>query len=148
LVQALSIEDSCFAGTIRFAPTSGWQADLALDACNTDDNQQKVQQAETEAQKVASEGSYPCLKESGDYVYAQSGVEAESNGLDATLLKACGKYPFDGTVAIVIDATGKVTGVKGASSTQEEQCILQALSGLTFPCLAGYQLCPETVIAE
>jgi anaerobic magnesium-protoporphyrin IX monomethyl ester cyclase len=56
-------------------------------------------------------------------------------------------------VVIVIDASGRVIDVQSRDASnpaaaESLACIRQALEGLTFPCLAGYQVCPEYLIAE
>jgi len=51
-------------------------------------------------------------------------------------------------VAIFLDANGKVTGVgselpNGPPIPEElTQCVMNALGGLSFPCLGGYAVCP------
>jgi len=56
-------------------------------------------------------------------------------------------------VVILIDSEGRVVDVQSRyeddPATQEAiDCFRHALEGLTFPCLANYQVCPEYLIAE
>jgi hypothetical protein len=56
-------------------------------------------------------------------------------------------------VVIVVDAEGMVTDVLPRDeldppSQESMDCILSALSGLVFPCLANFQVCPEYVFIE
>jgi hypothetical protein len=54
--------------------------------------------------------------------------------------------------AIVLDENGRVSDVRAANDSEEaaeaRRCVLAALGGLRFPCLAGMQVCPEWVIVE
>lgn len=56
------------------------------------------------------------------------------------------KFPqFD----INLDASGKVVNVTGDAGIQPLlDCIGKALAGLSFPCLASFDVCPEYAIAE
>jgi hypothetical protein len=56
------------------------------------------------------------------------------------------KYPqFD----IKLDTSGKVVNVTGDASIQPLlDCVQMALAGLSFPCLASFDVCPEYAIAE
>ena len=50
---------------------------------------------------------------------------------------------------IVLDAAGKVSKVTSDAATAPlAACVQKALTGLTFPCLASFEVCPEYVIAE
>ena len=55
---------------------------------------------------------------------------------------------------IVVDSEGRVVEVThqedspGHPSEEVLECMLAALDGLVFPCLAGYEICPEFVIIE
>ncbi len=54
-------------------------------------------------------------------------------------------------VRIVLDDSGQVADVVGRGSSVPPEtisCIQTALSGLTFPCLAGSQVCPEYICIE
>ncbi|MFH1437830.1 MAG: hypothetical protein ABIJ56_19130 [Pseudomonadota bacterium] len=67
------------------------------------------------------------------------------------LLTGCG-WGLEGTV-ITVDPEGRVVDVgvhDGCDPTPPEvlECIRAALEGLTFPCLAGFQICPEPVVLD
>ena len=55
---------------------------------------------------------------------------------------------------IVVDASGQVSDVqcaRGDPTDEQRQtmdCIQAALNGLSFPCLAGFEVCPEYMIIE
>jgi hypothetical protein len=49
----------------------------------------------------------------------------------------------------VLDATGTVVQVNAdPTAAALADCVKKALTGLTFPCLASSEVCPEYVIAE
>ena len=73
----------------------------------------------------------------------------EAKGLSNALWAKCGDAFFYGEVRIALDANGHASSVySNPASTYLEQCILGALQGLTFPCLANFEVCPLHVIAE
>ena len=47
---------------------------------------------------------------------------------------------------VTLDGAGRVVGTSGLSA-EASSCVLAALDGLVFPCLAGASLC-ETVLVE
>ena len=59
----------------------------------------------------------------------------------------CITDPFGPSIQVVLDAGGAVVDVRGGSP-EVVACIQAALSGLSFPCLASFEVCPEFAIAE
>jgi hypothetical protein len=41
-----------------------------------------------------------------------------------------------------------VAGISGEFADEVSRCLLEALAGLAFPCLAGTLLCPEQIMIE
>ena len=55
---------------------------------------------------------------------------------------------WNSQVKIVLDAKGRVTRVVSTPPGPQSQCIQKVLSGLSFPCLSSFEVCPEHVIIE
>ena len=56
-------------------------------------------------------------------------------------------------VVVVVDPDGRVTDVRlrdpsWPARPEVLECLRNALAGPVFPCLAGYEVCPEYVILE
>ena len=75
------------------------------------------------------------------------GEDTDVNSLRQAI-SAAGCNATCANYAIQIDTSGKVVDVTGSASAQVLDCIRTALSGLTFPCLSGGQVCPEACIVE
>jgi hypothetical protein len=86
-----------------------------------------------------------CSTTSNESVYLHGDAEAELSAI-ATAAEACTPV-----VRIVLDAAGQVADVIGrwgAEDAETLECYRSALDGLSFPCLAGSEVCPEYVIIE
>jgi radical SAM superfamily enzyme YgiQ (UPF0313 family) len=87
-------------------------------------------------------------------LYTSSSLENDDNAKLASALNGCGTASYGGGTgyAIVLDGNGAVVDVRsvadGGTNSQILDCILAVLGGLTFPCLANTQLCPEEIIVE
>jgi hypothetical protein len=90
------------------------------------------------------------LDSSGCSLYSSIFVDNNSNATLASAIVNCGAAGYPAGYAIVLDSNGAVVDVRGApdggTNSQVLDCILAALGGLTFPCLANTQLCPEEEI--
>ena len=85
-------------------------------------------------------------------------VDGESTSdlqrLADVVAEACGDQPGArlGGYRIVLGEDGRVLEVLPANTqpgnVQTAQCVAAALEGLTFPCLASLEVCPEFVIIE
>jgi hypothetical protein len=85
--------------------------------------------------------------ETGDCTLDTTVVRDDQTHLTNALL-SCERVGY----AIILDSTGSVVDVRGpadgGTNSQVLDCILSALAGLTFPCLADTQLCTEEIILE
>jgi hypothetical protein len=90
-------------------------------------------------------------------LYIYNAETEEKERMEQTALAECPdafEYPEDWyKVVIVVDSEGMVTDVLPRDeldppSRESMDCILSALSGLVFPCLANFQVCPEYVFIE
>ena len=164
VVEAVLDNDPCFAGQLRFdSPPADvrFQLDYSgpnIAACQSSDNDILVSSAEASAFAAIQAVDVSCLWSSEDSyattVEVDGGAQTDADAMAARLHDACPEelwyYPG---VAVLIDPSGQVAGVTTAHSSEPldpeiESCVLNALAGLTFPCLAGYTVCPEYVIAE
>jgi anaerobic magnesium-protoporphyrin IX monomethyl ester cyclase len=87
-------------------------------------------------------------------------MDTEGTAIHDAIEKACGYSFYNEDFVIEIDATGRVTTVRGpwdagvsryeadGGHTDVQSCLEKALAGLTFPCLAGAHVCPEYIIVE
>jgi radical SAM superfamily enzyme YgiQ (UPF0313 family) len=96
--------------------------------------------------------SLASLDPSGCSLYPGSFVANPDNEKLASAISSCGAAGYPVGYAIVLDSNGAVVDVRsradGSSNSQILGCILKVLGGLTFPCLADSQLCPEEIIVE
>jgi radical SAM superfamily enzyme YgiQ (UPF0313 family) len=102
---------------------------------------------ESEFEQALASVSIPACETYPDRAVLHGAAEGES----ATILdrtEGCGGY----TARIVIDSAGNVVDVvpydSSAPALATAECMKSALAGLTFPCLAGTEVCPEYVIVE
>jgi len=148
----------CFSGYVSSAPCSDSSKScasfylapdsyLSVPGCdqNSQDRLDKLGQMAT--------ASLAGLDTSGCSLY--SGTTFVDNNSNATLASAilnCGAARYPAGYAIVLDSNGAVVDVRGATdggtNSQILDCILAALGGLTFPCLANTQLCPEEIVMD
>jgi hypothetical protein len=82
-------------------------------------------------------------------------VTTVANQDDAKLvgaIKTCGAASYGAGYAVVLDGNGAVVDVRattdGGTNTEILNCILAALGGLIFPCLANSQICPEMIVLD
>ncbi len=82
------------------------------------------------------------------YTYAQGGAHSDAQRMIDAMVAACSDLlTTQGDFKIVLDASGHVTDVQSGSQALAG-CVLSAIQGLDFPCLAGFEVCPEFAIAE
>ncbi len=126
---------------------------LSLQACNTPASQAAAG-AITAATNAALSGNVPaCILGDGtqpQYVNVKGGATTQAEQMAAAINQACSSLlTFNAQFTIVLDQNGKVTQVTSdPSAAQLAACVQKALTGLTFPCLASFEVCPEYVIAE
>lgn len=160
-IRAVQANAPCFSGSITFAPGSppnpvfGAQAtgNPMIQMCpNQPGNDQAAHWLEDAARSALKGVDAHCLAEQSAFLDIPGGAGADAGRMADVLNKMCSQYlPSLGQVMIVVDAQGNVVKVTGRAVDPPPQvlnCITQALAGLTFPCLAGFVVCPEPVIAE
>jgi radical SAM superfamily enzyme YgiQ (UPF0313 family) len=102
----------------------------------------------------AATASLAGIDASGCSAYYGTSVGSDDNAKLASAINGCGAVGYGrGTgYAIVLDDNGAVVDVRsvadGGTNSQVLDCILAALAGLTFPCLANTQLCPEEIAMD
>jgi hypothetical protein len=156
--ERLAAAVPCFSGYVSTYGCSGFSSlclsfgltpgsGFSISACDkaTSDRFDQLGQAATAA--LAGLGTGGCS------AYNGTNVGGDDNLKLANVLGQCGAIPYSGSgYAIVLDDNGAVVDVRsvadGGTNSQVLDCILAALGGLTFPCLANTQLCPEEVIVE
>lgn len=155
--------DACFSGSVSFS-SPGTDPDVRYDlmaysgglmvrACDTPASKQVTAGYEQNV-KQALAGKVPqCIYAAGQfdkYVPIEGNATDEAKGLGQAIEKACGgQIGFSVQLKIVLDANGKVVGVVTTPSTPPlDQCVTAALAGLSFPCMASLEVCPEYAIAE
>mgnify|MGYP003477962709 FL=1 len=65
----------------------------------------------------------------------------------AKVVAACPSMALSAAVRVVLDSKGRVQRVDGGSPAHA-RCVRRVLAGLSFPCLASFEVCPENVIIE
>jgi anaerobic magnesium-protoporphyrin IX monomethyl ester cyclase len=135
-------DPSKLCASLNLAPGSGFSL-LGCDNASTDRLDQLGQKATD---------SLAGLDPSGCKLYSGTSIDNYDNQKLATAIDGCGATGYPVRYAIVLDSNGAVIDVRsvvdGSSNSQVLNCILTVLGGLTFPCLANTQLCPEEIIAE
>jgi len=128
-------------------PAGAWAA-----LCDTPGNAAAKAAMEQSVADALSGQMFPCLGTDivSDYVEIEGGAGTEWSSMMSMIGQACPEvYDHFGSISIVLDVTGAVVDVTGAAvPVSVLQCVQTTLSGLTFPCLAGYEICPEFAIAE
>jgi hypothetical protein len=87
-------------------------------------------------------------------LYTWSVIRNDDNAKLVSAINGCPTANYGGVsgYAIVLDSNGAVVDVRsvadGGTNSQVLDCIRAALGGLTFPCLANTQLCPDETIVE
>ncbi len=159
----VSNTDQCFSGNVGFSEPGvdpevrydlmAYVGALMVRACNTPANEQvKTKHEQKIAQALA--GNVPqCIYAAAPFernVTIEGNAKDEAEGLGQAINKACGaQIGFPVQLKIVLDPSGKVVDVVTTPDTPAlNQCVTAALAGLSFPCLASLEVCPEYAIAE
>jgi hypothetical protein len=135
-----------FSLCLSFGLTPG--SGYSISACDsaTSDRFDQLGQAATAA--LAGLGTGGCSS------YYGTSVGSDDNAKLASAINGCGAVGYGrGTgYAVVLDSNGAVVDVRsvadGGTNSQVLDCILAALGGLTFPCLANTQLCAEELVLD
>jgi hypothetical protein len=78
-------------------------------------------------------------------IYVTGGAADQTKTLWAALDKCHGTAGTSSAFSITIDQNGQVVGTTGLSS-DVASCLMTALQGLVFPCLADAQICQEEAV--
>ncbi|MFW5740515.1 MAG: hypothetical protein ACOC1F_09130 [Myxococcota bacterium] len=127
----------------------------AINFCDTPANEALASGAEAAALASLEGVDVSCLWSSvtstGTVVDVEGGAQADADAMNQRLKELCGPVYNEG-IAVVVDPNGAVVGVEqhygNPVDPEVAACVLKALEGLTFPCLAAYTVCPESIIAE
>ena len=154
--EALDAGAACFSGNIEVTATAPPFVEVALGAvyggselivCDTTGSTLATEEMQTQAAEALAAVS---ISASSTPVYAQvsGGSDAELSALSTAVNTACASLlTANPTFDITLDATGAVVSVTTTPPTTPAApicaCIETALAGLTFPCLAGFDLCPQ-----
>lgn len=153
---------ACFSGNINIdsaAPPEvgfnfyayGNTGYLGLGSCYTPAAEQAVAAQENDAKKALADA---CISTSSSpvYTWVEGGSTSDAEVMVKAIESACSSLlDWDyKQFTIVLDKSGKVTTVNPGSPAAAAlaECVFKALSGLTFPCLASFEVCPEYAIAE
>lgn len=153
IVDNMSEEVPCFDGALRFDGTGEVEATATrskypLRFCHTED----LAELEDAAEKAALDTEPSCPIGT---VRIEGDLSPALTELYETTEKECNSWvwqvnPHD--FVIHLDAEGYVTDVTIEQENPDLQataaCVLKALQGLKFPCLANFDICPEYLIAE
>jgi hypothetical protein len=157
--ERLAAAVPCFSGYVSTYGCSGFSSlclsfgltpgsGFSISACDkaTSDRFDQLGQAATAA--LAGLGTGGCS------AYYGTSVVSDDNAKLASAINGCGAVGYGrGTgYAVVLDSNGAVVDVRsvadGGTNSQVLDCILAALGGLIFPCLANVQLCPEEIAMD
>ncbi|HNT00111.1 MAG TPA: hypothetical protein PKL73_24335 [Polyangiaceae bacterium] len=152
--NALREQVPCFSGSFAIDKNGGIHLSFFLSTdfngprallCHTDSNV-SVSKAHEQAASKALEGlDLSCLK--GLYGIDIAGGACEQRDTLEELLAACPPWweHVNEELGIVFDENGQAVSLKPAegkpSEPEIETCVLDALAGKTFPCLANLEVC-------
>jgi len=155
---ALANGAACFTGSVTVAAPpplpsfsiNAYYGSLDLVPCMTP---AALQAKKAQEDAAAAALAAACITGSSTPIntYAQGGATTDGEKMAKAIYDACGSLLTSSNVQfdVVLDASGKVVAVTADPSAQAvADCVMNALAGLTFPCLAGFEVCPEYVIAE
>jgi radical SAM superfamily enzyme YgiQ (UPF0313 family) len=161
LAQRVLDNVPCFYGSLKVPEGSGPTTATSptfyeyLSYCQDPATELELKNRADEAVKAAVGAEVGCIR--GEYVSVEGGLRDQQLKLSKVLRDTCatGELLLNDLYGamIVLDENGQVSDVvvrpgEEAPGPEALACIKKALSGLTFPCLAGFKLCPEFVIVE
>jgi hypothetical protein len=125
----------------------GYAGTMMMDACNLP---AATLAAENQAAVEALARACITSAEPAIDAYVQTGASGQAQSMAQAIQAACASQISPSTqFSVALDATGavlKVTATPAAPALTD--CVTKALAGLKFPCLAGFEVCAEFVIAE
>jgi len=161
-VQAILANGApCFNGSVLAPAEPGGPAQITasvdiysypgLGACPSTPSQPALTAQADEAQAALAQACIPPTA-LPPYTQISGGSLTDMQTMLADLQAACSSVWNTGSTPqfeITLDATGNVVSVTGDPSIKAlTDCVAAALAGLSFPCLASFQVCPEYMIAE
>lgn len=144
--------DPCFVGTAHwFESTGSWTVEMTGGLGYSMCSNWEEQAAREDALEVALEAvDIYCDPTSGEFFGYLDGLENDEveDAFNTIWESRCRFH----VIAIVVDEDGRVVDVQTREGdpvdSEIRECILAALDGLVFPCLAGYTVCEEPVVLE
>ncbi|MBW2458212.1 MAG: radical SAM protein, partial [Deltaproteobacteria bacterium] len=149
--------DTCASRTVLF----GWGFKDGPISIRSRDGSEQRNAANDERIKQAlvqelSPAERECLIQQAVFVPRNGQQHAQRDRLQETFEKACTRGRRGPAVLVEVDGQGKVVDVRAGNpstklSPQIRACVVRALKGLTFPCLAGEEVTrydPHPVIME
>lgn len=148
--------DACFSGGVQYA-TAGATPDLypyasgggfpMLVPCAGDPEVDAAIRAMSDRVRSALEArGLECAE---GFVNVQGGVQEQLQSMNDRINDCAPLFEFGNEMRIVLDPSGAVVDVRTVPDSPElAACVRSALAGLTFPCLASFEVCPEFAIAE
>lgn len=144
---SIAADVPCFVGSVASSGTGDLSATYNLGmgyfsgACDTTTQDRFAQLGQAATGAIADLKADNCILRT---TISNSEIAALSSAI-----QQCAPQGF----VIVLDQAGNVVDVRGPTTTdagtaQALDCILAAVKGLSFPCLANSQLCWEEVIVE
>jgi anaerobic magnesium-protoporphyrin IX monomethyl ester cyclase len=148
--------DECFAGSV-FYPEAGADPNVnfgassggfpTLGGCRDDEATLRAQEEMAERVRAALEArGLECAQ---GLVHVAGGTQTDLQSMSDRINDCNPLFDFSDQVRIILDEAGAVVDVRVDPPRPELQmCLQAALTGLTFPCLASFEVCPEFAIAE
>lgn len=154
-----SATDACFTGFARYedlgaeprvgagASGSGMISGLNLRACSDDPATRAALDEMAERVRGAlSARDLTCVE---GFVSVRGGAAEQLGSMSDSMAECTSLLDFGTDLRIVLDPAGEVVEVRVVPPSPElSMCIEAALEGLSFPCLASFEVCPEFAIAE
>ena len=148
--------DECFSGSVYY-PEAGADPTVVHTAsgpgfpllvpCADDEPTRRAQ--EDMATRVRDALEARGLECAVGGVYVEGGAQRDFTSMSEAINDCGPLFDFGNQVRILLDPAGAVTDVLTEPPSPELQdCLRAALTGLTFPCLASFEVCPEYAIAE
>jgi hypothetical protein len=148
--------DACFSGYVQYeAPGADPVVTFGaygggypmLSPCRDSPETQRAQEEMTARVRAALEArGLDCAE---GFANVPGGAQTDLQSM-TDRVNDCGPlFDFGNQVRILLDPAGVVVDVRTEPPHPElEDCLRTALAGLSFPCLASFEVCPEFAIAE
>ncbi len=151
VVEVVGAGAPCFDGHLQFEENGTVTAHSShysngMELCDNED----WQSLEVDALEAVENTDHECLQ---DYIIIDGGVEEDLRRIGEAAEDVCDLWDVHARDFVVhLDKEGFVADVTPTSEDPVQMetaaCVLEALKGLQFPCLANFDVCPEYLIAE